>query len=221
MFVIAVDRQAAGAVDREIVPAEHCRVQRGVAVGEGVIRAVGDRVDRALRRGEKDLVRAADIDRGAVFVGNGRVFQHELDLVLLADLDHDHALVFAGEDVGAGFCDRQIVGRGERKGFGGVVLARSVAFGHRGIRRGSRQRGGQHRPRRGGGRAFRRACGSGPAAGQHKERKRADKRDLQRLFHNSSPPSLSFRMAISRFPFRQRRASSNSCSLSGSFISIL
>ena len=213
MFVIAVDRQAAGAVDREIVPAEHGRVQRGVAVGEGVIRAVGDRVDRALRRGEKDLVRAADIDRGAVFVGDRGIFQHELDLVLLAGLDHDHAFVFAGENVGTGFRDRQIAVRGEQYRFGGVVLARGVAVGHRGVRRGSRQRGGQHSPRR--------ACGSGPAAAQHKERKRADERDLQRLFHNSSPSSLLFRTAISRFPFRQRRASRNSCTAAGSFISIL
>ena len=135
VLVIAVDRQLARAVDREIVFAEHRRVQRGVFIREAVIRPVGDRVDRALRRGDKDLIRAADVDRGAVLVGDHCVLQHELDLILFPGLDHDHALIAARKDVHAGLRNRQLAVRRERRRFGGVVLARGVPFGHRGVRR--------------------------------------------------------------------------------------
>ena len=131
VLIIAADRQPAGAVDREVVFAEHCGVQRRVAVGERIVRSIGDRIDCARSGREKDLVRTAHIDRGAAVVGDRSVFQHELDLVLLAGLDHDHTLIFSGQDIHAGLRDRQIAVRRQRRRFGTVVLPRGVTIAHR------------------------------------------------------------------------------------------
>ena len=102
VLTVSVDRQTAGAVEREIGSAEDGRVQSGIIVSKRIGRAVGDHIDRTLCRGEEDLIRAADINRGAVFVGDRSVFQYELNLVFLTGFDNEHAFIMAGEEIGTG-----------------------------------------------------------------------------------------------------------------------
>ena len=225
VLVIADDAQLARAVDGQIVLAEHGRVQGGLLVGKSVIGTVGNGVLRPLGGGDEHLVRIPHIDGGALRVGQIRVFQHDLDLVLIAGVHHDHlVLIGAGQHIDACLGDGQVVIRRERHGLGFVIGARRVPLGHRGVRfrrgcirgRGLRIPGGQQGCPRGGG-------GGKGTAHQHQQRHGQHRQHFPHLFifHSSSPPSAAFRNAISRFPFRQRRASIKSCTAEMSFSLIL
>ena len=216
VLIVAVDRELAGAVDGEIRLAEHRSVQRGFPVGEAVGGTVGNRVLRARRGSEKDLVRAADINRRAIGIADLRVIQHELHLVLLPRFDHDHLLfIAAGEEVHACLRDRQIAPGRERHRLGSVVFAGGVALRHIGLRRCGESGRGLCR------RALRRGRGCEAAARHQQGCERTGQHDPVFACHSSSPPSVSFSRAISRLPFRQRSASRKSCAAAGFFSSIL
>ena len=115
--------QRARAVEREVGAAEQRGVrlvgvilQRvGCAIGQGVLRAVGQR--------DEALVRLLHVDRGTVLVVDGRSREHHLDLHVFGHLDDELPVIErAGDDVHALLRDRH----------GGAVGRRAVSLDARG-----------------------------------------------------------------------------------------
>ena len=89
MAVIRCDVESPRAVDGEVAAAKERRIRLVGVVFEHVIATVGKRILRAVGQGHKAFIGVFRIDRGAVFVMDGRPRKHQLDLRVIRRIDDD------------------------------------------------------------------------------------------------------------------------------------
>ena len=98
---LGLDRQAPGAIQGQIRFGKDDRID-AVAVYVGVLPSVCQTVLRVRSRGKKHLIRLPDIDCRRSGAADVRAVQHQLDLIRVLCVNHNHSVIQrAGEDINA------------------------------------------------------------------------------------------------------------------------
>ena len=93
VLIFGVDRQLAASVQRQIRPAEDDTVHIAVLIRKMVGAAAAQRVIRAIRQREEDLIRLLYKQGCVVGAVDGRVLEYDAYLVRVRRLDDDPAVV--------------------------------------------------------------------------------------------------------------------------------